>query len=135
MPDSSEPRIRVLSVDDRESVRRAVAAALLAYGDLELVGQATNGIEAVQLCAQLQPDIVLMDLVMPAMSGATATRAIRQRWPQVHVIGLTAFGDFDLIDEALAAGADRCLIKDVSADDLAAAIRDVHHQATFSRLD
>ena len=87
----SEPGpIRVMIVDDHAMVRTGLATFLEVSDDLELVGQASNGREAVDLCEQFQPDVVLMDLVMPEMDGVTATRIIRERWPQVQVIALTS---------------------------------------------
>ena len=115
--------IRVLIVDDHAMVRRGLAVFLKAKPDLLLVGEASNGEEAITLCEQWQPDVVLMDLMMPGMGGAEATRTIRGRWPQVQVIALTSFGDKELVREALAAGALSYLLKNVSAEDLAAAIR------------
>jgi NarL family two-component system response regulator LiaR len=115
--------IRVLIVDDHAMVRRGLAAFLKAKPDLLLVGEASNGGEAISLCERLQPEVVLMDLMMPGMGGAEATKVIVNRWPAVRVIALTSFGDKDLVREALAAGALSYLIKNVSAEDLAEAIR------------
>jgi NarL family two-component system response regulator LiaR len=115
--------IRVLIVDDHAMVRRGLAAFLRAKPDLLLVGEAAGGGEAITLCEQLQPDVALMDLMMPGMSGAEATRAIRARCPAVRIIALTSFGDKELVREALAAGAISYLLKNVSAEDLAEAIR------------
>jgi len=97
--------IRVMLVDDHAVVRSGLAAFLLAYDDLELVGEAASGEEAVRLSQQLRPDVVLMDLVMPGMDGATATRAIRERCPQIQVIALTSFKEKELVQGALEAGA------------------------------
>ncbi len=118
----SDP-IRVLIVDDHAMVRRGLAAFLRAKPDLLLVGEAANGGEALTLCEQLRPDVVLMDLMMPGLSGAEATRLIRGRWPEIRVIALTSFGEKELVREALAAGALSYLLKNVSAEDLAEAIR------------
>jgi NarL family two-component system response regulator LiaR len=118
----SDP-IRVLIVDDHAMVRRGLAAFLKAKPDLLLVGEASNGGEAISLCEHLQPDVVLMDLMMPGMGGAEATQVIVNRWPAVRVIALTSFGDKELVREALAAGALSYLLKNVSAEDLAEAIR------------
>jgi serine phosphatase RsbU (regulator of sigma subunit)/DNA-binding NarL/FixJ family response regulator len=115
--------IRVLLVDDHAVVRRGLSAFLLIFDDLELVGEAGSGEEAVHLCEQLQPDVVLMDLVMPEMNGAAATRAIRERCPQTQVIALTSFMEKDLVQGALEAGAIGYLLKNVSTDELAEAIR------------
>lgn len=117
------PRIRVAIVDDHAVVRSGLGAFLLAFDDLELVGEASNGVEAVSLCDTIQPDIVLMDLMMPEMDGATATRAIRQRHSQTQVIALTSYKEGRLVQNALEAGAISYLMKNVSADQLVAAIR------------
>jgi len=118
--------IRVMIVDDHAVVRSGLAAFLLAYDDLELIGEAEGGEEAVRLCDRLKPDVVLMDLVMPGMDGATATRAIRQRCPQVQVIALTSFREEELVQGVLQAGAISYLLKNVSADELAHAIRSAY---------
>jgi NarL family two-component system response regulator LiaR len=118
--------IRILIVDDHSIVRTGLAAFIQVKADLELVGEARDGQQALKLCEQLEPDIVLMDLVMPRMDGVTATRAIRDRWPQVQVIALTSFKEKERVQEALQSGAIGYLLKDVSADELAQAIRSVH---------
>jgi NarL family two-component system response regulator LiaR len=115
--------IRVMLVDDHAVVRSGLAAFLLAYDDLELAGEASSGEEALRLCVSLHPDVVLMDLVMPGMDGATATQAIRERCPHIQVIALTSFREEDLIQGALQSGAIGYLLKNVSADELASAIR------------
>jgi len=107
-------------------VRRGLATFLKIFDDLELAGEAASGQEAVQLCAQLQPDVVLMDMVMPEMDGATATRLIRKQSPSVQVLALTSFKEEILVQSALQAGAIGYLLKDVSADELAQAIRAAH---------
>ncbi len=115
--------IRVMLVDDHAMVRRGLATFLKAFDDLELAGEAENGEAAIQLCGEILPDVVLMDMVMPDMDGAEATRAIRQKFPQVQVIALTSFKEGELIKNALEAGAIGYLLKDVSAEDLVRAIR------------
>ena len=125
--------IRVMLVDDHAMVRRGLAAFLQVFDDLELAGEAANGDEAIQLCDRLLPDVVLMDLAMPDMDGVTATRIIRQRFPSVQVLALTSFTEEKLIQNALQAGAIGYLLKDVTADELAQAIRAAHSgQATIS---
>lgn len=119
-------RIRVMIVDDHAVVRSGLAAFLLAFDDLELAGEAGGGKEAVQVCQQIKPDVVLMDLVMPDMDGATATRYIRQTCPHVQVIALTSFREEELVQGVLKAGAIGYLLKNVSADDLASAIRSAY---------
>ncbi len=118
--------IRVLIVDDHNVVRSGLSAFLLAYDDLEPVGMARNGQEALQQCAEHQPDVVLMDLVMPVMDGPTAIRRIRETHPQTQVIALTSFPEEDKVDQALRAGAIGYLLKTVEPDDLANAIRAAH---------
>jgi NarL family two-component system response regulator LiaR len=118
--------IRVMIVDDHDMVRRGLVAYLEDEVGLELVGEAGDGREAVQICDQVRPDVVLMDLVMPELSGAEATRIIRDRWPQVQVIALTSFQEEDLVQDALGAGAISYLLKNVSGQDLVEAIRAAH---------
>jgi len=118
----SQP-IRVLLVDDHTMVRRGLATILKVFDDLQLAGEAENAEAAIQLCGEVEPDVVLMDMVLPGMDGATATRTIRQQFPQVQVIALTSFKEGALIKNALQAGAIGYLLKDVSADELAQAIR------------
>jgi serine phosphatase RsbU (regulator of sigma subunit)/DNA-binding NarL/FixJ family response regulator len=115
--------IRVLLVDDHAMVRSGLATFLKVCDDLELVGQAGSGEQAVHLAKQLRPDVVLMDLVMPGMDGAAATRAIRECCPQIQVIALTSFMEKELVQGVLEAGAIGYLLKNVSIDELADAIR------------
>jgi two-component system, NarL family, response regulator LiaR len=123
MTETPSQPIRVMLVDDHTMVRRGLALFLKVFDDLQLVGEADNGSDAIQRCAEIRPDVVLMDMVMPGMDGVSATRAIRQRFPQVQVIALTSFKEGELIKNALEAGAIAYLLKDVSADELAQAIR------------
>jgi NarL family two-component system response regulator LiaR len=120
---NTEKTIRVLIVDDHAMVRTGLATFLEVIDDLDLAGQAADGTEAVALCARLQPDVVLMDLVMPEMDGVTATRIIRERWPETQVIALTSFQEKELVKDALQAGAISYLLKNVSMDDLSEAVR------------
>ena len=123
---SESKPIRVMLVDDHAVVRSGLAAFLLAYDDLEIAGEAGNGAEAIRLCAKAHPNVVLMDMIMPEMDGATATRAIRQKYPGVQVIALTSFKEDELVHGALEAGAIGYLLKNVSADELVGAIRAAH---------
>jgi NarL family two-component system response regulator LiaR len=118
--------IRVMVVDDHPMVRSGLKALLSAYDDLEFAGEAANGAEAIRLCEQLKPDVILMDLVMPEMDGAAATRAIREKHPHIKVVVLTSFKEDDLVQGALRAGAIGYLLKNVSADELARAIRSAY---------
>lgn len=124
MPD--QPKIRVVLVDDHAMVRSGLSGFLMAYDEFELAGEAGSGEAAVALCDKVQPDVVLMDLVMPGMDGAEATRRIRERHPTTQVIALTSFKEDELVQGALTAGAIGYLLKNVSADELADAIRAAH---------
>ncbi len=126
MSSTSPSRIRVMLVDDHPMVRRGLATFLKVFDDLELAGEASSGQEAVELCEQLHPDVVLMDMVMADMDGAAATRMIRKKSPSIQVIALTSFKEGILIQSALQAGAIGYLLKDVSADELVQAIRAAH---------
>jgi NarL family two-component system response regulator LiaR len=121
MTDTSE--IKVMIVDDHRVVRSGLKTFLLTFDDLKVVAEASAGEEAVRLCAEVKPDVVLMDLVMPGMGGIAATRAIRERQPQTQVIALTSFGDQERVQAALKAGAIGYLLKDVSDVELVAAVR------------
>lgn len=118
--------IRVMLVDDHNVVRSGLGAFLMVFDDLELVGEADNGKEAVKLCESLHPDVILMDLVMPEMDGAEATKIIRSRWSDIQIVALTSFKEDDLVQNALKAGAIGYLLKNVTADELADAIRAAH---------
>jgi NarL family two-component system response regulator LiaR len=129
---ASKP-IRVMLVDDHTMVRRGLATFLKVYDDLLLAGEAESGEAAVRLCAEVLPDVILMDLALPGMDGAAATRVIRQQFPQVQVLALTSFKEGELIKHVLEAGAIGYLLKDVAADELARAIRAAHSgRATLS---
>jgi len=123
--DAGRP-IRVMIVDDHAVVRSGLSAFLLAYDDLEHVGDAAGGAEAVSQCMSLRPDVILMDLVMPDVDGAEATRRIKEACPEVQVIALTSYKEDDLVQGALKAGALSYLLKNVTADELADAIRKAH---------
>lgn len=125
--------IRVVLVDDHTMVRKGLALFLKAFNDLELAGEAESGAAAIQLCGEILPDVVLMDMVLPDMDGVTATRAICRKFPQVQVIALSNFKEGNRVKKALEAGAIGYLLKDVSADELAQAIRAAHSgRATLS---
>lgn len=119
----TELPIRVLLVDDHAVVRSGLGAVLAASDDMTLVGEAGDGEQAIQLCERLQPDVVLMDLLMPKMDGVAATEAIHKRWPQIRIIALTSFKEKEYVEGALKAGAMSYLLKNVSAEELSAAIR------------
>lgn len=119
---SEVDKVRVMIVDDHAVVRSGLAAFLRAFDELELVGEAGSGEEAVRKCLELAPDVILMDLMMPGMNGAEATRLVRQQCPDTQVIALTSFKEDDLMQKTLQAGAIGYLFKNVSADDLFKAI-------------
>ncbi len=115
--------IRVMTVDDHEILRGGIKFLLLAFDDIELVGEACSGDEAVRFCEQLQPDVVLMDLMMVGMDGAETTKALRKKYPKIQVLILTSFFENDLVQQAMQAGAIGYLLKGVSIDELANTVR------------
>lgn len=115
--------IRVLVVDDHKVVRKGLRTFLSVHDDLELVGEAANGEEAIEQCAALNPDVVLMDLKMPVMDGPTAIGHLHSQFPETKVVALTSFDDDKLAQRALDAGAIGYLFKDVEEDELVTAIR------------
>ena len=120
----SQPRkTTILLVDDHPLLRQALKDLLQKEADFEIVGEAGDGEEAIRLCERLQPDVVLMDLLMPKMDGVTAIKAIKSRWPQIQIIALTSFKEKEYVEGALKAGANGYLLKDVSAEELVKAIR------------
>lgn len=129
--------IRVLIADDHHVVRRGLLFFLKTQKDMDVVGEATNGKEAVELAAKLKPDMVLMDLVMPIMDGIQATKKIKAQHPQIQVLMLTSFSDRDHVIPAIEAGAAGYQLKDIEPDDLVESIRKLmrgentlHPQAT-----
>jgi two-component system, NarL family, response regulator LiaR len=115
--------IRVAIVDDHTIVRSGLAFLINGFDEFVLVGEATNGEEAIALCDEFQPDVVLMDLIMPIMDGITATRTLRQTQPNIQILVLTSFEDGELVRAALEAGAIGYILKNASVDELADAIR------------
>lgn len=120
---TDDGRIRVLLVDDHTVVRRGLRLFLDLQKEIEVVGEATNGQEGVEMAARLQPDVVLMDLVMPVLDGIQATQRLKQALPGTHVIVLTSFSDEDKVVPAIQAGATGYLLKDVQPGELVAAIK------------
>ena len=118
--------IRILLVDDHAVVRSGLSKFLMVNKDLELVAEASDGAEAIQMTALHKPDVILMDLMMPVMDGITATREIHQKYPKVKVIALTSFSEQNMVQGALQAGAIGFLQKNVTATELGAAIRSAH---------
>ena len=118
--------LRLLIVDDHPMVRSGLMDFIFAYEWMEAVGEAQNGVEAVEFCATHEVDVVLMDMVMPLMDGSEATRRILALGKPVQIIVLTSFHEQDLVQQALKAGAISYLLKNVSAEELAAAIWAAH---------
>lgn len=118
--------IKVLIVDDHPVVRDGLKLMLSVTSDLQWVGQAEDGAEAIAQCAALQPDVVLMDMLMPQLDGIAATRAIRQNYPATQVVALTSFDDRKMLQKALRAGAMGYVLKNASMEVIAGAIRDAH---------
>ncbi|MHA6260479.1 response regulator [Sporosarcina sp. CAU 1771] len=116
--------IRILLVDDHEMVRIGVSAYLQIQNDMEIIGEAVNGKEAVSKALELRPDIILMDMVMPIMNGAEATAAIIKEWPEAKIIIVTSFLDDDKVYPALEAGAISYILKTSNAKRIAEAIRE-----------
>ena len=119
-------RIRVLLADDHAVVRRGLRGFFELLDDIEIVGEAEDGAQAVALVEQHLPDVVLMDLLMPVMDGIAATAEIKQRFPDVEVVALTSFIEEERVTAALEAGATGYLLKDADADDVAVAVRRAH---------
>ena len=117
--------IKVLIADDHHVVRRGLLFFLKTQKDIEVVGEAKNGLEAVQLVENLKPDVVLMDLVMPELDGIQATKQIKSKWQDVKVLMLTSFSDKDHILPALEAGASGYQLKDIEPDELVDSIRQI----------
>jgi DNA-binding NarL/FixJ family response regulator len=123
--------IKVLIVDDQELIRESLSIVLGGESDFEIVGLAENGKNAVDLTAQLSPDVVLMDIHMPLVNGVEATAQIKAQYPEVKVMILTTFEELGYVRDALAAGAEGYLLKAIHPKDLAAGIRLVHHGGTL----
>ena len=120
---SDKKPILVMIVDDHQMVRRGLGLLIKSYDDLTLIGEAANGEEAIQLCEKMQPDVILMDIIMPIMDGIEATRIIRDKYPHIRIIALTSSSETDSVMAAVKAGATSYLLKNVSDDVLADAIR------------
>jgi len=123
---SENESIRVLSVDDHEIMRGGIRYLLFAVDDIELVGEARSGEEALTLCNTLDPDVILMDVRMPGMDGIETTRLIHNQYPNIQVLALTSFEEKEMIQQVTQAGAIGYLQKGISVDDLAEAIRAAH---------
>jgi two-component system, NarL family, response regulator LiaR len=121
----SQP-IRVILIDDHRRVHEAAAAVLAGVGDIKLIAQGSNGQEAIQLCQEYQPDVVLMDVVMPVMDGITATRAIHEAYPHIRILVLSSFQDHESVHTMLRSGASGYIGKEAITHDLITTIRAVH---------
>jgi len=119
-------KLKVLIVDDHQVVRQGLRTFLELHQDIKVVGEAGDGITAVEMVRQLEPDVVLMDLVMPRMDGIAATRELKSKGLPAKVIALTSFTEDDKVIPAIQAGASSYLLKDVAPDELVEAIRAVH---------
>lgn len=131
----TDQRIRVMIVDDHNMVRSSLAMFLDSYSDIALIGQATNGQQAVQMCREHAPDVVLMDLIMPVMDGVDAIREILREQPEIRILALTSFKVDDLVYRAMEAGAAGYLLKDDTTEELVEAIRDAYAGKTVISPD
>ncbi len=119
-------RIRVMIVDDHEIVRRGLGRLLSQFETIDVVGEAENGAEALRLCGELIPDVILMDLVMPGMDGLAATQVLSRQFPHTHIIALSGDAEINRVMAALRAGAGSYLLKNVSINELAEAIQQAY---------
>ena len=118
-------------VDDHAMLREGIRYVCLTATDLTLVGEAANGKDALALCNELQPDVVLMDLMMPGMNGIDTTKAIREQYPEVKILVLTSFNIQDLVRQAIQAGANSYVLKDASTEEIINAIRSTYQGLTI----
>jgi two-component system response regulator NreC len=128
---SNGGKIRVLLADDHTILREGVRALLSEEEDMVVVGEAKDGLEAVDLAGSLEPDVVIMDMVMPRMNGIEATREIKQRWPLVKILILSMYDDDEYVAQIIQAGASGYVLKRVATEDLVRAIREVHGGSSF----
>ena len=119
---SHSSNIRVMVVDNHDMARAGLGLVVSGIDELQLVAEAADGVEAVEVCRKVQPDVILMDMMMPVMGGVEATRAIRCTNQAVRIIAVSSFHYADLVQAALNAGADAFLSKDVSVDELVSTI-------------
>lgn len=125
----NQPRIRILVVDDHEILRQGLVMTLELFDDVECVGEASNGLEALDTSRQTRPDVILIDLLMPVMDGATAIPRLRRQCPKAQIIVLTSGLDYTQVERALELKPAALLYKTVSADTLVSTIRSVYHSA------
>lgn len=122
--------IRILLVDDHSQVHRALRVINDTYDDMQVVAHASNGIEAIHLCAEHQPDLILMDVIMPEMDGIEATRTIHERYPSIKILALSSFGDEDTVRAMMKVGAAGYVLKNSPLADLTHAIRAIYSGKT-----
>lgn len=127
--------IKLVIADDQELIRESLSIVLDMDDDMEIVGLAENGAEAIDLCQQQHPDMILMDINMPEMDGISATKIIKQRWPETKVIILTTFQEVNYVIDALAIGAEGYLLKAIHPKDLLAGIKLIHKGGTLLPQD
>ncbi len=120
------PKIRVVLVDDNETIHQEVGELLRSFDDVEFIGAGHNGSEAVEICNQLKPDIVLMDISMPVMNGIAATRIISAHHPAIKIIAMSGIDDTGIVEKMIAAGAVGYVLKEAHPEELASTIRTVH---------
>lgn len=125
MPADASPEIRILIVDDVEHVRQSMRKILQLSKELAVVGEACNGLDAINATEALKPDVVLMDLEMPVMGGLEATRRIKEKQPEIGIVIVTIHGRQDDRERAIRAGCDAFVVKEAPTEELIAAIRDV----------
>ncbi|MCR5750783.1 MAG: response regulator transcription factor [Kiritimatiellae bacterium] len=119
------PQIRILLADDHMLMRMGLSTLVACEEDMKIVGEARNGRQAVELAHALKPDIVIMDLMMPELGGAEATKLIHEAYPEIKIMVLTSFGTSKEMSDAITNGADGALMKDTAAEDLISAIRSI----------
>lgn len=124
-------KIRVLLTDDHTLFRQGIRTLLSAETDMEVVGEASNGADAVERCPEVRPDVVLMDVGMPGMSSFEATRQIKKLRPEAKILFLTMYDDEDYLVEGMEVGASGYVLKDSPAPQLVSAIRDVHRGGSY----
>jgi NarL family two-component system response regulator LiaR len=130
---STQPTIRIMLVDDHIKIHRSIAAVIDYIDGMELIAQASNGEEAIQLCREYMPDVILMDVIMPQMDGIEATRIIHEAFPSVKILALSSFEDEESVRDMLLAGASGYILKNSSIDDLSSTIRSIFAgKAVFS---
>ncbi len=125
--DSANSKIRVLIADDQEMIRQGLTALLSAGGEIDVLDNASNGLEAVTMAEELQPDLVLMDIRMPGLDGVEATRRITSQFPKMKVLILTTYEEDEMILESLRAGASGYVLKNLPTEQLVTSIKSVHH--------